>query len=53
MKEAKRIIRIFILTMVWIIFAVCTLCGLITAKEQTARIYEGKEPRTVQYSFIG
>lgn len=51
MKEEKKIIRAFTLAMVWIFFAVCTLCGLITAKEQTAHIYEGKEIETVKYSF--
>ena len=52
MKEEKRIIRSFVYITIWIFFAVCTLCGLITAKEQTAYIYEGKEIETVKYSFI-
>ena len=51
MKEEKKIIRAFVLTIVWIFFAVCTLGGLITAKEQTALIYEGKEIETVKFSF--
>lgn len=51
-KEEKKIVRTFTLITIWIIFAVCTLCGLITAKEQTAYISDGKEIETVKYDFF-
>lgn len=50
-KEEKKIVRIFTFIIIWIYFAVCTLCGLIKSGEQTAYMYEGKEIETVKYNF--
>ena len=51
-KEEAKIIRVFTFVIIWIIFAVCTLCGLIKSGEQTAYMYEGKEIETVKFDFF-
>ncbi len=47
-KEEKKIARGFSLAVVWILFIVCTLSGLILAAEQTAYINDGTEIETVK-----
>lgn len=50
-KEEKKLARAYTLAVIIILSAVFTLCGLITAREQTAYMYEGKEIETVKYDF--
>ncbi len=49
MKESKKIVRIFVLTTIWIIFTTLTLAGLVTASERTEYINSGKETETIIY----
>lgn len=51
MKEDKKIIRGFVLTVVWTIFVMLTLAGLVTAGERTEYITTGNEPETVKSDF--
>lgn len=48
MTESKKTVRIFILTVIWILFIFLTLSGLVYAGEQTSYISNGKEPQTVK-----
>lgn len=48
MNETKKLVRKFILTVIWTLFISLTLSGLIFAGERTAYISSGKEPQTVK-----
>ena len=50
MSESKKIVRIFILFVVWIVFVAATLTGIVTAAEKTEYIFSGKEAETVHFS---
>lgn len=47
MSEDKKIIRMFIIVVVWVVFTAVTLSGLVTAAERTEFISTGKEAVTV------
>lgn len=48
MSEDKKIIRSFVLTVIWTLFITLTFAGLVTAGERTEFITTGKEPATVK-----
>ncbi len=52
MTEFKKIIRFFIISTIWILFATVTLAGLVTAAERTEFINSGKEMQTITYHIL-
>ena len=48
MTETKKLVRRYILFVLWILFVVFTICGLISAGERTEFILSGKESPTVR-----
>ena len=51
MNEYKKIVRGFILTVIWTLFVTVTLCGIITAGERTRFVSTGEESVTVKFSI--
>lgn len=49
MNEYKRVMRFFILTVIWTLFFSVTLAGLVTAGERTRYISTGEEASTVKF----
>ena len=47
MTETKKLVRKFILFVLWTSFVVFTVFGLISAGERTEFVFSGKEPQTV------
>lgn len=48
MSETKKLVRRFLLTIVWTFFVLLTLTGIVRAGERTEFINSGKEPQTVK-----
>lgn len=48
MSETKKVARKFLLTVIWTLFILLTLSGIISAGERTEYINSGKEPQTVK-----
>lgn len=48
MSETKKLIRRFVLTVIWTLFVAFTIYGLVSAGEKTEYIRSGKEPQTVK-----
>lgn len=48
MSETKKIVRRFLLTVIWMLFILLTLSGVISAGEKTEYVNSGKEPQTVK-----
>ena len=48
MRETKKIVRRYLLTVIWIFFILLTLTGTICAGERTEYVNSGKEPQTVK-----
>ena len=43
MNEKRKILRAFVITIVWILFFAVTLSGIVTAGERTERIMTGEQ----------
>ena len=48
MSETKKITRRFLLTVIWVLFILLTLSGVISAGEKTEYVNSGKEQQTVK-----
>ena len=48
MTETKKLVRKFILFVLWTSFVVFTIHGLISAGERTEFVFSGKESQTVR-----
>ncbi len=51
MRETKKIVRIYILSVVWILFVTLTLSGIVIAGERTESVRSGKEPETIIFTL--
>lgn len=51
MTEYKRVVRCFILTVIWVLFFTVTLTGIVTAGERTRYISTGEEASTVKFDI--
>lgn len=51
MNECKKVVRGFILTVIWTLFFTVTLYGLLTAGERTRYISTGEEAQTVKFDI--
>lgn len=48
MSETKNVARKFMLTVIWVLFVLFTLSGIVSAGEKTEYVNSGKEPQTVR-----